>query len=177
VSDKAGCDEIAVRSRGIARHVASQFARKFPGVDRDDLESECWLNVLRGARSYDPSRGALDAWLYIHARHGLFSFCRRELYHGMVDLPRRERFEARFTPMTEAAGESIPARPPTDDPDWADLLARLRPRERQLIDRVYRYGAQYAELVERFGGTTNTVKKALSRARENLAPEIRRDEV
>ncbi len=84
----AGRDALAVRYQPRAWKMSHRIARKFHDtrVDRDDVFAACWAGVLRGARTYDPDRGELTAWLARGAYQAGIRWVKKELVCGFVGL-------------------------------------------------------------------------------------------
>lgn len=129
------------------------------GPDAEDLTSEAIERGLRYRDSYDPARGTPLTWLIGIARRCLADRALRPVPVPRDDLPEQ--------PTTQdVAGEA------TVRLSVRAAVARLAPRERELV--ALRYGAdltarQIAELLEL---KTNAVEVALHRLHARLREEL-----
>jgi DNA-directed RNA polymerase specialized sigma subunit len=90
-------DELVLQWLYLPRRILTDLLRRRPlplgamGVDRDDLEQQAFLALLKAASTWDPDRGAFPsfAWRCIHrelTRYLWPSYCARVL-GGAVALP------------------------------------------------------------------------------------------
>lgn len=126
----------------------------------DDLLQETYYRFLRAARSY-----ASDA----HRRNYLF----RIATNLVRDARRRKRLDLVAVPAEDEPGA------PSVDADVAErsvrrtdlrrAMARLKPRERDLLWLAYAVGSSHEEIAESLGLKTGSIKLLLFRARRRLA--------
>lgn len=176
----AGRDAIAVRYRGVAVRVANKWVARHRWLQFDDLFAEAWAGVLLGARCYDPERGPLVNHLFRHAANAANAFALKYIRGGLVGVsrgaqsgfPSRARAIETVRPTrTEMPPETPCAVTPDhwSDDEWAALLRPLHPRQRELVEAVYRHGEAMCDLVGRFGPTDSAVRMAMIEARKRLA--------
>jgi RNA polymerase sigma-70 factor (ECF subfamily) len=128
----------------------------------DDLLQEAYYRFLRAAAAYDSEA---------HRRNYLFRIA-TNLVH---DHRRRPRADS--VPMTEsidAAGADRDVAGRTARRlDLARAMARLKPRERDLLWLAYANGSSHQEIAEALGLKRASIKLLLFRARHRLAALLR----
>lgn len=143
----------------LIRRIYSYVAyRMGPGSDAEDVTSETMLRAVRYRSSYDPKRGKPLSWLI-----GIARTCIIE-HHSARPLTTDE---AHDRASTEDLAHDV-----TERLTVVDAVARLDPKDRELV--ALRYGAdlstrQIAELIE---STPNAVDVALHRCRARLRAEL-----
>ena len=70
-------DELVTTNRGIALMVSWRWARR-TGVDRDELEQQAMIGLLKAARAFDPQRGCKFSTLAV-------PYCQGEILHFLRD--------------------------------------------------------------------------------------------
>jgi RNA polymerase sigma factor (sigma-70 family) len=73
-----------------------------------------------------------------------------------------------WDPATVGDNEAV-----DDDYDFGVLIADLPPRQREVVDLIYREGLSYEQAAERLGITRNAVDQALHNAHRKLAEKLR----
>jgi RNA polymerase sigma-70 factor (ECF subfamily) len=130
----------------------------------DDLLQEAYYRLLRTPRTY-----ATDA----HRRNYLFRIA-TNLVH---DVRRRPRMD-----QVPFADEQDAHHPRTDNDvaertarrsDLARAMARLKPRERELLWLAYAQGSSHREIADSLGLKAGSIKLLLFRARRRLATFLR----
>jgi RNA polymerase sigma factor (sigma-70 family) len=147
------------RPDDLIRRIYSYVAYRIgPGSDAEDVTSETMLRAVRYRSSYDPKRGKPLSWLI-----GIARTCIVE--HQSTRPPTTD--EAHDHASTEDLAHEV-----TERLTVVDAVARLEPKDRELV--ALRYGAdlstrQIAELLE---STPNAVDVALHRCRVRLKVEL-----
>ncbi len=125
----------------------------------EDLAQETLTRAWRSRATFDPARGAFDAWLL------------RIAFRAFLD----ERQRARRAPTSPAAAadEAVDGAPPpvahaAARDDLRALLALLTPVERDVLLRFHREGQPIAAIAEALALPAGTVKSHLHRARARL---------
>jgi len=131
----------------------------------DDLLQEAYYRFLR-------SRAACDS--DAHRRHYLFRIA-SNLAH---DARQRRRVDAvplddTMDPPDPRSAES--ARHAAGRVDLSRAMARLKPRERDLLWLAYAQGSSHREIADTLGLKTGSIKLLLFRARRRLAGLLRGD--
>jgi RNA polymerase sigma-70 factor (ECF subfamily) len=126
----------------------------------DDLLQETYYRFVRARHACET-----DA----HRRHYLF----RIAINLVRDCRRRRRLDCVPLDGTETAG--APAAAAGRARDLASALARLRPRDRDLLWLAYANGSTHAQIAETLGLRAASVKLLLFRARRRLAGLLGRD--
>jgi RNA polymerase sigma-70 factor (ECF subfamily) len=144
-----------------ARPLWAYLARATGDVQiADDLLQETYYRFVRARHACDT-----DA----HRRHYLFKIA----INLVRDCRRRPRLDCVPLDGSESAG--APAGAAGSDRDVAAALARLRPRDRDLLWLAYAYGSSHAQIAETLGVKVASVKLLLFRARRRLAGLLGRD--
>jgi RNA polymerase sigma-70 factor, ECF subfamily len=133
----------------------------------DDLLQETYYRFLRARADYD-SDG--------HRRHALFRIAtnlardrhRRGLRAALVPLP-----DGGTTP--ELADHVDVAHEAQRRTDLARAMARLKPRERQMLWLAYAHGSTHRDIAGTLGVKATSVRLLLFRARHKLAALLRAD--
>jgi RNA polymerase sigma-70 factor (ECF subfamily) len=126
----------------------------------DDLLQETYYRFLRASGSYDDEA---------HRRHYLFRIA-VNLVRDHYRRPRFDRMPAADEPHhprsqsgTEAADRAA------ERIDLSRAMARLKPRERDMLWLAYAQGSSHEEIAAALGLKTASVKSLLFRARRRLA--------
>ena len=126
----------------------------------DDLLQEAYYRFLRSKRSYES-----DA----HRRNYLFRIATNLVRDGR----RRQHVDLVRVPEEDEPGAlSVDADVAERRAQRADLgraMARLKPRERDLLWLAYAHGSSHQEIAESLGLKTSSIKLLLFRARRRLA--------
>jgi RNA polymerase sigma-70 factor (ECF subfamily) len=140
-----------------------------PSADEaDDLTAEVFLRAVRRADQFDPSRGAVRAWLLGIARHALTDHRRREGRRRVVPVGSlRDLCSEAPSPEERLLHEERVA-------ELLAAVARLAPGDQELIGLRYGSGLDTAETAAVLGVREATVRtrlwRALGRLRQVLAP-------
>lgn len=138
-------------------------------VDADDLTIEAFSKAFRSLNQYSPNF-AFSTWLFKIATNNCIDFLRKRKNDVIsVDLPSAENSES----------DSLPLASSVLDPEeklikeqrhkiMHNIVSRLKPRYRMLIELRYFRELSYEEISEEMGLPVGTVKAQLFRARELL---------
>lgn len=124
----------------------------------EDLMQEAYYRFLRAARTYES-----DA----HRRNSLF--------HIATNLVRDARRRSTPLPLPDPAehpalrADADLAERTAQRADLARAMARLKPRERELLWLAYGQGESHKDIADALGIKTSSIKMLLFRARRNLA--------
>lgn len=132
----------------VARHGALvlRVVRAVVGpVDADDAWSETFLSALRAYPDL-PDDANVEAWLVTIA------------HRKALDVVRATA--RRAVPVAEPPDRPGPARGDGWDPDLVAAVARLPPRQRQVVAYHHLAGLPYAEVAEILGGTAAAARRA-----------------
>jgi RNA polymerase sigma factor (sigma-70 family) len=147
----AAFEELRHRYRGAVEHTCRLLLRG----GAEDCAQEAFLRIWLKARLFDPHRGSAPAWLLTLTRNVAYN------------LGAKKEPEPR---------ELVPADAAADDPRlsvdtlWLDAgLARLEPRERQVIELAYFADLSQAQIADRLGVPLGTVKSWTRRGLNRLA--------
>jgi len=86
-------DRLIETFRSYAHAIAAQVLRKYPGVDKDDLQGAAELGLVEAANSFDPTRGVLfKTFAYYRIRGAVYDSLRKMGWFATE--PTRLRFES-----------------------------------------------------------------------------------
>lgn len=142
----------------VHRVVASDLASFANGMLRDrhaaeDAVQQAFLELARSAGRFRGDGRALIAWLYRTVRRRCLDEVRRRRRHPEVPV----------TVLPEPVDDH-----PGFDPDLAEALGRLSPKDRELIVLRYVVGLDGEEMAQVTGRTRGAVYAALDRAEDRL---------
>jgi RNA polymerase sigma-70 factor (ECF subfamily) len=157
------------------RHLHDRYAarlravvwRVLPADDAlmEDVLPASWVNIGRGLAGYDAGRSRLYPWMA--------GVCRNHALDALRSP--RHRFNSGTKSLETHAARHAPA-PATFNPEHLGVRAltrRLKPRQREVIDRLYFGGCTQAETAEELGIPLATVKTRARAARRVLAQAAR----
>ncbi len=131
------------------------FLRNLNRRDAEDLVQETIARAWRSRATFDPDRGAPEAWLLRIA-------FRAFLDHRDACQPTHP-LDPPPTAQTPGPSEQAAARERTNG-----LLQKLSDREREVLLRFHRDGEPIAEIARALGLPPGTIKSHLHRARARL---------
>jgi RNA polymerase sigma-70 factor (ECF subfamily) len=165
--DRRALEALLLREQPRVYHYGLRMCRD--AADAEDVTQETLLAAARGLRGFRGA-AALSTWLYTIAR----SVC----------IKRRRRRKAAPAPEAtlglEAAGEVADPRPAPDETaagselaaGVARALARLEPRQREVVLLRDMEGLSAPEVAQALGLSVQAVKSRLHRARVALRAEL-----
>jgi RNA polymerase sigma-70 factor (ECF subfamily) len=172
--ERLGAGEEAALGELYDRHAAFLYSVILRIVrvrtEAEDVLQEVWVQAWRRARSYDPSRGSVGAWLLTIARSRA--------------IDRLRSLRSRQLAETTAAGEPEPAPGGSPDVEAArrrahdrvvNALDSLAPQQREALELAYFGGLSQSEIATRLRAPLGTVKswvrQGLHRLREIVPME------
>lgn len=126
--------------------------------DREEAENllqDCFVKIWEHAGHYDPARGRLATWLINIARNTAIDFTRSKYYSQKRKNQNLENF---VNPETGPASVHLPI----ETLGLRQVVEKLPPACRQVIEWMYFDGYTQQEIADEFGMPLGTVK---SRAR------------
>jgi RNA polymerase sigma-70 factor (ECF subfamily) len=173
------------------RHAQAVFATALR-VSRDreiaaEVVQETFLTMWNRAELFDPSRGAVTAWLLTIARNRAIDrlrFVGRHERAATFSSFDRDGWDDQATvEWLTSTGELIGAAGPETGPEMAladketreviqDALASLVPLERRVIELAYGEGMSQSEIATHLGWPIGTVKTRTRRALRHLRDRI-----
>jgi RNA polymerase sigma-70 factor, ECF subfamily len=140
-----------------------RFAAVVAGRDRDpeDIAQDALLKAITRLDRFDPARGSMESWLW------------RIVANTAKDAMRRAHFRAL---LTERVGRSEPAMVNLEDVaverlaagELLDALARLSPRDRQLLGLRFVADLDTASVGAIVGLSAESARRAIGRALDRL---------
>jgi RNA polymerase sigma-70 factor (ECF subfamily) len=177
------------------RHSQAVFATSFrTSRDRSiaaEVTQETFLALWNRAELFDPSRGALPAWLLTIARNRtvdhLRAAGRRDRAAAFSSFGSPEQDDRSIVEWLTASGDLIAVAGPDPGPEAAlsnketrasiqDALASLAPQERCVIALAYDTGLTQSEIAARLGWPIGTVKTRTRRALRQLRDRLERQQ-
>lgn len=167
--DTRALEELYDRHNGLFYSVVLRIVRS--PADAEEVLQEAWLQIWRGASTYNAARGNVGAWLVAVARSRAIDRTRSE--------GSRQRAE-------QAAGVEPPP-PPTEDASAnaayrqmservGRALEKLGPQHRQVLELAYFGGLSQAEIAERLNTPLGTVKSWTRQALLRLSDLVPQEE-
>lgn len=123
--------------------------------EAEDLLQDCFVKIWRYAAEYDPEKGRLATWLINIARNTAFDFTRSKYF----TQKRKNQSLGNLVPTT-LVYTALEVQVETSD--LRQVLKKLTPVYRQVIEWMYFEGYTQQEIAEKFNIPLGTVK---SRAR------------
>jgi len=167
--EEAALEELYDRHGDLLYSLVLRMLRR--PADAEEVAQETWVQVWRSARTYDPHRGTVGAWLVTLARSRAIDRIRSE--------GSRER-------AITAASREIPDPPPDAARDAAhlelsrrvsDALTKLGDQHRQVLELAYFGGLSQSEIAERLKQPLGTVKSWTRQALLRLGDLVPREEM
>lgn len=132
--------------------------------DAQDCLSEVSLRLWQNIDRFDPARGSLSAWLTAVARN-------TALNHRKARQQRESRLAKDSEPVDPGTPEQALLRQ-EQSRQLTDAIARLRPRDRQLLYRKYYYLQPTSQIAAELGLSDRAVEGRLYRLRLRLRQEL-----
>ena len=166
--DSRALEELYDRHNGLLYSVVLRIVKR--AADAEEVLQEAWLQIWRGAATYNPARGTVGAWLVTVARSRAIDRIRSE--------GSRQRAE-------EASGADPP--PPTEDASAnaahrqmservARALDQLGAHHRKVLEMAYFGGLSQSEIAGRLNEPLGTVKSWTRQALIRLSDLVPREE-
>jgi RNA polymerase sigma factor (sigma-70 family) len=148
---------------GLIRPIAQGLKRRLPDmIQLSDLESAGREGLAAALRSFDGSRGGLDAWLRFKIRAAMIDSVKgkgyREACHGQLDAAARD---ASATPEESAMDEQGSRR-------MRAALDGLTPKQRDVLTLRYSENLSERETAAQSGISVEAVKRRRRRAVKEL---------
>jgi RNA polymerase sigma-70 factor (ECF subfamily) len=146
-------------------HVGPVYAFFACWVDRataEDLTASTFERVVRSWSRFDPARASEQTWIFAIARNVLIDQTRRQRHRAGPSLNEHPEIIDRIARSEDPLAVALGAEAITE---W---LARLRPREREILVLRYCADVPVAELATWLGLSENNVHQICSRALRRL---------
>ena len=120
-------------------------------TEAENLLQDCFLKIWQNAAKYDPSKGKLATWLINIARNTAIDFTRSKYFHQKLKNQNVENYVGHEKePVALQSGiETLGIR---------QLVEKLSPVCREVIEWMYFEGYTQQEIAENFGIPLGTVK-------------------
>lgn len=119
--------------------------------DAENLLQDCFVKIWRNIKQFDPEKGRVATWLINIARHTAIDFIRSPYYKQRVnkqEYPEENKFNKELI-VNQPAIESIGLK---------QLVEKLSPGCREVIERMYFEGYSQQEIADNYGIPLGTVK-------------------
>lgn len=130
-----------------------------------DATQEVFVSAWRKRQQFDPSKGALGAWIVGITKRRIIDQLRSEGRHANR---RTDEIEDDRSPSEEPAPDRV-----VDRMFAAQLLAKLPSRTREVIELVYVHDLTHREVAEQTGLPIGTVKSDVRRGIMKIRDEMR----
>jgi RNA polymerase sigma-70 factor, ECF subfamily len=130
---------------GVMKKIVAQEA------DLENLLQDCFVKIWKHIDSYDSSKGKLATWLLNIARNLAIDFTRSRAF-----LQQRKNQELEHFVHLESEGSNTRIKP--DTIGVKQLVEKLNPSTRQVIEWMYFDGYTQQEIADEFGIPLGTVK-------------------
>ncbi len=139
-----------------------QLARRRLNDDRmaEDVVQDVFLRVWYHAGKWDASRGSVDTWILVIARHVTYDYLRNQVQQG--HLRAIDEALVQLIDPQDSIGELIELE------TMNQMLETLSPEQRQVIRLIYADGLTAARAAEVLGIPLGTVKSRLRLALDHL---------
>jgi RNA polymerase sigma-70 factor, ECF subfamily len=120
-------------------------------ADAENLLQDCFVKIWRNVETYDPAKGKFTTWIINIARNTAIDFTRSKFY-----LHRREN--QNLDTIVSSSLNIQDAPPSTDTMDLRQIVEKLTPQYRQVIEWMYFGGYTQQEISDEFDIPLGTVK-------------------
>lgn len=136
-----------------------------PGL-AEDVWQEALIKIWKNGQKYDPAKGRLFTWL--------LNICRR----CAIDMTRSKAFKQRSNIQDDAVlvhttGEATTEMPQVDTIGLQEVINRLEPKYREVIEYVYLQGYTHIEAAEALQVPLGTLKTRVRVAMNQLRAWLR----
>ncbi len=119
--------------------------------EAENLLQDCFVKIWRNIKQFDPERGRFATWLINIARHTAIDFIRSPYYKQRVN-------KQEYTDADISNKELIVNQPTIESIGLKQLVEKLSPGCRDVIERMYFEGYSQQEIADRYGIPLGTVK-------------------
>lgn len=141
--------------KAISSKLNAYLARKLAPKDRDDVIQEILLSVHKSRHTYDNTR-PLMPWVMAIANFRLQDFWRRHYGHGFKDMADIEDFKDILATDETKSMDS--------HEDIRRIMGDLPPKQREILDLMYRQDKSVQEVADILGMSLSAVKVAAHRS-------------
>jgi RNA polymerase sigma-70 factor, ECF subfamily len=140
-----------------------RFAAVVAGHDRDpeDIAQDALLKAIAGLDRFDPARGSMEGWLWRIVANTAKDAMRRARLRALL-TERLARSEPAVVNLEEVAVDNLAAG------ELLNALARLSPRDRQLIGLRFVADLDTASVGAIVGLSAESARRAIGRALDRL---------
>jgi RNA polymerase sigma-70 factor, ECF subfamily len=155
-------DELRRVYRAHVRHVYAFFSYSVGSSAAEDLTSQTFERVIGGWGRFDPSRASERTWILSIARNLLIDHYRRE------SLRQTASIDAHPALVDSLAARQDPQSERVSIAGFAQWLAQLGPREREVLALRYAGDLSPAQIAASLGLTVGNVHQIISRSLRRL---------
>jgi RNA polymerase sigma-70 factor (ECF subfamily) len=127
-----------------------------PG-EAEEVVQTVYLDVFRAAANFDARKGIFKVWILQYAYHRALHRKRHLVANHFY------RWDDLETAMEVGVGRSLPGELPETLRLAQQMLARLKPRQRMVVEMTYFEGLTAEEIAGRMGGSVHAVRHDLHR--------------
>jgi len=70
----------------LIRKIAWTFTYK-TNVEFEELQAEATLAYLKALKTYDPEKGTMSTWVYIHMKNAIINYLKKEQSFSYIEMP------------------------------------------------------------------------------------------
>ncbi|WP_442872606.1 sigma-70 family RNA polymerase sigma factor [Cognatishimia sp. SS12] len=134
------------------------------GAQAEEIVQDVMLTIWRKAGQFDPHRAQVSSWIYQVARNRQIDVLRRERRPMPEDLAEPDQ-------ATEDASQILALEQEAQRLRLA--LSRLKPRQREMVEKAYLGELSHAEIQEETGLPLGTIKSRIRLGLEKLRHELK----
>jgi len=151
---RAGVGRIYTQEGAKLRALAERIVRNRDLAE--DVIHDAFVQILRDADTFDPTRGSARGWIYAIVRNTAL----KSAYRARREIP---VVDASLISLCDGAPDATPARDPADRLDLAACLERLEPKRRASVILSIIDGRTHAEIAALLRVPVGTVKAWIRR--------------
>lgn len=157
------------RHSGLVFRIARRIVRD--DAEAEDAVQQVFLDLFRSVAKFDPARGSFKVWLLMYAYHRALNHRRGLRAARFYEL---EDIEAvlRSAPGVETRGPS-PFQAAEAAHLVGELLGRIQPRQRRVIELVYYEGCTAEEIAALTGDSPAVVRHSLYRGMDKICSLVK----
>lgn len=119
--------------------------------EAENLLQDCFVKIWRNIKHYDPEKGRVATWLITIARHTALDFIRSPYFQ-------QKATSQEVHSVMPSAPQLVVGPPQVETLDLKQLINKLPPACREVLERMYFEGMSHQEISDNLGIPLGTVK-------------------